>query len=100
VTYRRPVLGLELDTARNVALLAVAAAVVVVLLGTWLVKAIVGKLVVVGLVGGLAVAVWSQRESVQDCADRVGTTLQVGAVDDATCTFFGRPVTIPSPRGD
>jgi hypothetical protein len=100
MAYRRPVLGLELDTVRNVALLAIAAAVAIVLIGAWLVKAIVGKLVVVGLVGGLAVAVWSQRESVQDCADRVGTTLQAGAVDDATCTFFGRPVTIPSPRGD
>jgi hypothetical protein len=100
MTYRRPVLGLELDTVRNVALFAIAAAVVVVLVGAWLVKAIVGKLVVVGLVGGLAVAVWSQRESVQECADRVGTTLHAGAVDDATCTFFGRPVTIPSPRRD
>jgi hypothetical protein len=100
MTYRRPVLGLELDTVRNVALLAIAAAVVVVLVGVWLVKAIVGKLVVVGLVGGLAVAVWSQRESVQDCADRVGTTLRADTVDDATCTFFGRPVTVPSLRGD
>jgi hypothetical protein len=100
VTYRRPVLGLELDTVRNVALLAVAAAVVIVLVGTWLIRAVLGKLVVVGLVGGLAVAVWSQRQSVQHCADRVGTTLQVGSVDDATCTFFGRPVTVPSPLGD
>jgi hypothetical protein len=100
MTYRRPVLGLELDTVRNVALLAIAVAVLVVLLGAWLIKAIVGKLVVVGLVGGLAVVVWSQRESVQDCAARVGTTLQAGAVDDATCTFFGRPVTVPSPLGD
>ena len=88
-------LGLELDTVRNVALLAVAAAVVIVLVSTWLIRAVLGKLVVVGLVGGLAVAVWLQRQSVQECADRVGTTLQVGAVDDATCTFFGRPVTIP-----
>ena len=100
MTYRHPVLGLELDTVRNVALLAVAAAVVIVLVGTWLIRAVLGKLVVVGLMGGLAVVVWSQRESVQDCADRVGTTLQVGTVDDATCTFFGRPVTIPSPLGD
>jgi hypothetical protein len=98
VTYLRPVLGLELDTVRNVALVVIAVAVVVVLVGAWLIKAIVGKLVVVGLVGGLAVAVWSQRESVQDCADRVETTLRAG-VDDTTCTFFGRPVTIPSPRG-
>ena len=88
-------LGLELDTVRNVALLTVAAAVVIVLVGTWLIRAVLGKLVVVGLVGGLAVAVWSQRQSVHECADRVSTTLQVGAVDDATCTFFGRPVTIP-----
>jgi hypothetical protein len=99
MTYLQRVLGLELDTVRNVAILAIAVAAVVVLVGAWLIKALVGKLVVIGLIGGLAVAVWSQRESVQDCADRVGTTLQAGAIDDATCTFFGRPVTVPSPLG-
>ena len=35
-----------------------------------------------------------------ECADRVGATLHVGAVDDTTCTFLGRDVTVTAPFGD
>jgi hypothetical protein len=100
MTYRRRVVGLELETVRNVALIAIAAAVVLALAGAWILKAIVGKVVSIVVLGVLAVAVWSQRESVQDCADRVGATLEAGAVDDTTCTFFGRDVTVTSPLGE
>ena len=44
--------------------------------------------------------VWTQRASLNDCADGVLESLRAGAVDDATCTFFGRDVTIRAPLGD
>jgi hypothetical protein len=90
----------DLETVRNVALVVVAGAVVLALVTAYLVKAVVGKIVSIVLLGGLAVLVWSQRQSLQDCADRVETTLGAGAIDDTTCTFFGRDVTISSPLGD
>ena len=93
-------LGLDFATVRFVALVVVAVAVVLALVAAYLVKAVVGKVVSILLLGGLAVLVWSQRQSLQDCADRVGTTLGAGAVDDTRCTFFGRDVTISSPLGD
>ncbi len=46
----------------------------------------------------MAAVAWGQRVSLSDCADRVGETLTAGAVDDTTCTFLGRDVTINSPR--
>jgi hypothetical protein len=100
MAYGRAVFALDLETVRNVALLVVVVVVVVALVGAFIVKAIVGKIVSIVLFGGLAVLVWSQRQSLQDCADRVGGTLAAGAVDDTTCTFFGRDVTVSSPLGD
>jgi hypothetical protein len=93
-------LGFELETVRNVALVIVVLAVLLAGATAVVVKAIIGKMLSVLVLGGLAVIVWSQRTSLQDCADRVGATLGAGAVDDSTCTFFGRDVTISSPLGD
>jgi protein-S-isoprenylcysteine O-methyltransferase Ste14 len=94
------VFGLDLDTVRNVALAVVVVTGLLAVATAFVVKAIVGKLVSILVLGGLAVVVWSQRQSLQDCADRVGATLGAGAVDDTTCTFFGRDVKISSPLGD
>jgi protein-S-isoprenylcysteine O-methyltransferase Ste14 len=94
------VFALDLETVRNVALLIVVVVVVLAVVGAFIVKAIIGKIVSIVVFGGLAVLVWSQRQSLQDCADRVGDTLAAGAVDDTTCTFFGRDVTVSSPLGD
>lgn len=90
-------LALTFETARNTGLAILAGAVVVAVVIAWVVKAIVSKVIGLVLLAGVAVAVWSQRESLQDCADRVGTRLSAGAVDDTTCTFFGRDVTVASP---
>jgi protein-S-isoprenylcysteine O-methyltransferase Ste14 len=94
------VFGLDLDTVRNVALVVVVVAVLLAAVTAFVVKAVVGKVVTIVVLGGLAVLVWSQRQTLQDCADRVGATLGAGAVDDTTCTFFGRDVTITAPLGD
>ena len=93
-------LGLEFDAVRNGALIAILLVLVLAVVAARIVKAIIGKLVVIGLLGALAAVVWSQRESLQDCADRVGDTLQAGAFDDTTCTFLGREVTVTTPFAD
>lgn len=89
--------GLSLEEVRNVAIVVVAGAAVLAVLVAWVVKAVASKLLSLLLVGVLAAVVWTQRTSVQDCADRVGTTLADGAVDDTTCTFFGREVSVTAP---
>lgn len=93
-------IGLELETARNTALVVVLVALGLAVAGAWIVKAIVAKLVAMALLVTVAAVVWSERRSLADCADRVGATLQAGAVDDTTCTFLGRDVTVSSPHAD
>lgn len=91
------VLALSFETARDSALAIVAGAVVLAVVLAAVAKAVVSKLMALVVLAAVAVVVWSQRAAVQDCADRVGATLSAGAVDDTTCTFFGREVTVASP---
>jgi hypothetical protein len=91
--------GLDVETVRNVAVAVVAVAIVLAVVVAWLVRAIVSKLVVVGVLALLVAVVWQQRTAVQDCAERVSQTLAAGVQDVATCTFFGRDVTVASPLG-
>lgn len=86
--------GITLETARNVAVAVVGGLVVIAIASAWLVKQIASKLILAGVLVGLALLVWSQRASLDDCAARVQSTLREGAVDDTTCTFFGRDIKI------
>ena len=90
-------LALTLDTARNAGLAILAGAVVAAVVIAWVIRTIVSKLIALAVVAAVVIVVWSQRESLQDCADGVGATLAAGVLDDTTCTFFGRNVTVGSP---
>lgn len=92
--------GLEFETARDTALIVVVVVLGLTVAAAWIVKSIVVKLVAVVVLVAFAAVVWSQRELLADCADRVGATLPAGAVDETTCTFFGRDVSIAAPLAD
>jgi hypothetical protein len=96
--------GLTLETARNVVLVAAVGLVVAAVVAVRLITHLVVKLLAVAVLVLLAAAVWSQRRALDDCADQVVTTLRAsvsaGAVDDTTCTFLGRDVTVSAPRRD
>lgn len=97
-------LALTLDDAKTIAIVASAVLLLGAVLSFWVMKTIVSKIVVAGLLGLLAFAVWTQRTSLQDCADKVqGNFERVGTevtVADTDCSFFGVTVTISDPRGD
>ena len=90
--------GLELGTVRDVALAVVVGAVVLAVIAASIIKVVVSKLAVVAALLIVAAVVWQQRGAVVDCADGVGRTLSEGTETDTTCTFFGRDVTVASPR--
>lgn len=90
--------AVTLDSAKNAALIVTLTALGLALLAAWLMKAIVSKVLAVAVLAVLAGVVWTQRTSLDDCAGRVRDTLAAGAVDDTTCTFFGRDVTVGAPR--
>lgn len=52
--------------------------------------------------GVLAFAVWTQRSSLQDCADKVIDAYEFDGrnptIIDTECSFFGTTITISDPR--
>lgn len=91
--------AVELSTARDVALAIVVGAIVLAVVFAIVIKWIVGKVLTVGVLVALAAVVWWQRDTVLACADGVRDTLAADATSSATCTFFGRDVTVDPPLG-
>jgi cyanate permease len=96
------VLALTLDDAKTFALVAATALAVGAVVSFWVMKSLVQKLAVAALLGVLAFAVWTQRVSLQDCADKVQDNFELAGTDvvvtDTECSFFGITVTISDPR--
>ena len=95
-------LALTLDDAKTIALVAATALTVGAVVSFWIMKSLVQKLAVAALLGVLAFAVWTQRVSLQDCADKVQDNFELAGTDvvvtDTECSFFGITVTISDPR--
>lgn len=96
------VLALTLDSAKNIAIGLAAVFAIGSIGAAWIMKTIVQKVATALVLAILAFAVWSQRTSLQDCADKVqdafersGTTVSLG---DTDCSFFGTTITISDPR--
>jgi len=98
------VLALTLDQATNLAIVGATVLAVAAIVSFWVMKTIVQKIAMATLLGLLAFAVWTQRTSLQDCADKVqGNFERVGTnvtVTDTDCSFFGVTITISDPRND
>jgi hypothetical protein len=62
------------------------------------VRSIVAKVLVIGAMVAVGVALWSQRTGLHECVDTVRTLVESGQIVAAatqSCTFFGRDVEIP-----
>lgn len=90
-------LALTLDQAKTIAVVVAAALVVLALVAAWIMKTIAQKVALVVVLGLLALVVWTQRASLDECADEVRSEARAGRVD-TTCSFFGRDVTISTGR--
>ena len=97
-------LALTLDQATNLAIVVATVLAAAAIVSFWVMKTIVQKIAMATLLGLLAFAVWTQRTSLQDCADKVqGNFERVGTnvtVTDTDCSFFGVTITISDPRND
>jgi uncharacterized membrane protein YfcA len=98
------VLALTLESAKQLAIAVVVIFGFGALLAAWIMKTIVQKVVTVFVLALLAFAVFTQRTSLQDCADKVqGNFDRVGTnvtVTDTDCSFFGMTITVQDPRVD
>lgn len=94
-------LAVTLDQAKSIAAIAVVGLLVLAVGSAWIMKTVAQKVALVMILGLLALVVWTQRSSLQECADKVRAEArtQVTGVD-TTCTFFGQDITISTVRDD
>jgi hypothetical protein len=103
--YAAPVLAITLSEAKNIGIGLVALFLVGSVASAWIMKTIIQKVAVAAVLALLAFAVYTQRTSLQDCADKVIDVYELRneALDpdvplDAECSFFGTTISIPDPR--
>lgn len=89
--------GLTLDTAKNVALIGAVVFVIGSVVSAVLLRTIAQKLAVAAIFALVAVLLWTQRASLESCAELVRES--IGTPTGTTCTFFGRDVDIPARPG-
>jgi hypothetical protein len=88
--------ALTLQTAKTLAILVVIAFAALSILSALVIKKATVKLVMILLWAGVALLVWSQRASLQSCADDVKERGISATGGDVTCSFFGKDVTVPA----
>ena len=89
--------GLTLDTVKNAALIGAAVFVVGSIVAAVLLRTIAQKLAVAAIFALVALLLWTQRASLETCAELVRES--IGTPAATTCTFFGRDVDIPGRPG-
>ncbi|NNE10717.1 MAG: hypothetical protein HKN41_00550 [Ilumatobacter sp.] len=89
-------LALTLGQAKTIAVLVVIVLVALALAAAWIMKEVMQKVALVIIFGLLALLVWTQRASLQECSEKVRAAgLEFNDPDvDTTCSFFGRDVEI------
>jgi hypothetical protein len=90
------VTALTYESAKNIGIAVAVALIALMVISAIVIKNVTAKLITIVIMGGLAFGVWTQRSSLQDCADKVrdrGTA--VGS--DVTCSFLGSDVNISVP---
>ncbi len=88
-------LALTLGQAKTIAFLIVVVLIALAIGSAWLMKEIAQKIALFVILGLLALLVWTQRASLDECADKVR---EGGIRGDTTCSFFGRDVQISTDR--
>ena len=84
-------LALSLDSAKNIAIVAIVVMVVFAVLTAKFVANATRKAILVLEFGALALGIWSQRQSLQTCANNV----KANVGQETTCSFIGKQISIP-----
>jgi hypothetical protein len=90
-------------TTKSVLPLSALVAVALLVLGlaiAFVIKAVLMKVLGLVITVVLALALWSQRAELNNCADKITAGVQdVSQREDVTCRFFGRDIEVPMPSG-
>lgn len=94
-------LALTLGQAKTIAAVAAIILLLLALASAWIMNTIAQKAALLVILGLLAVVVWTQRSSLQECADKVRAEARTRVTSvDTSCSFFGRDITVSTSRGD
>lgn len=88
----------DIQTLKNLAMGLSGASIVIGLVLMKLVSSIVGKIISLVIFVAIALAGYSQRAQVIDCANSVKAQATATATVDTTCTFFGQEIKISVPQ--
>ncbi len=86
--------GTSLDTIRTLASVGSIGFLIVALIAGILLKSLAQKAAFLTIFGLLALLIWTQRQSLEDCAAVVQASLLTDGTE-GSCTFLGVSVTIP-----
>lgn len=86
--------SMTVDSAKDIGIAVAVFLVVIMVLMFLLMKKVTGKLISVIIVGGLALGVWTQRSSLENCANKVKARAALGDTTDVTCTFMGSDIKV------
>jgi len=87
--------ALDTNDAKTIGTIVVIVFIALGVLSAWLMKTIVQKVVLVVILGGLAVFVYSQRTSLDQCVDDITMAISDTDRQSATCSFVGFDVELP-----
>ena len=99
--------ALNLNQVENGSVIAIIACVLLILVILKFVSSVITRIIMSIVFAGLGIGIYSQRASVVDCVKKITdqvTESQVAGVNGqadltASCTFFGKEVTISVPKG-
>jgi hypothetical protein len=89
-------IAMTLDSAKNIGIAVAVGLVALMVAMAWLIKSVTTKLICVVIVGGLAFGVWTQRSSLQACAQKVEDRGVLGTPAPVTCSFLGSDIKVPA----
>jgi hypothetical protein len=88
---------MTVESAKDIGIAIAVFLVVLMVVMFMLIKKATTKLISVVIVGGLALGVWTQRNSLEDCAGKVKARAALGDTSDLTCTFLGYDTKVSVP---
>lgn len=86
--------SMTVDSAKDIGIAVAVFLVVIMVLMFLMMKKVTGKLISVIIVGGLALGVWTQRSSLENCASKVKARAALGDNTNVTCTFMGSDIKV------
>ena len=88
-------LALTVDTAMNIMVGLILVLIVAAFLVAKYVSSVAAKAIIILVIGGMILGIWTQRQALSDCADEVQANLRAGDGSSTQCSFFGTTVSVP-----